>query len=258
MKTTLAEIGQFLNSSKESSDRHMYGQVQAVNTDAEGKVVGYEVSLGSGSDTVTCRKLAGAEEGDIVMVTLMKNGTSVVTGTVNGDNDALTALIDAANAHSAATEERRVYYAYATDPSGGNFSLTNTGLQYRGICLTNDAQAPVQAAAYRWEINPLWAANHAEQYLHEIEDGLAIYDKDLGNSTYAGLSALALTFYLDSIQQMKVGYDPSLKEYGVLARSFLAAGSGAGVKFDNTEEASVRGRFVQEIRDNGHWSLKLY
>ena len=88
MKPTLLEIGDLLKKDSGASDKHFYGQVQSVNTDENGKVVSYSVSLGGSSDTITCRKLAGAKEGDVVLVTLLSSGTAVVTGTVGGDTDA--------------------------------------------------------------------------------------------------------------------------------------------------------------------------
>lgn len=88
MNPTLKEIGDLLRADPVASDKHYYGQVQAVNTDENGKVVSYSVSLGGSSDQITCRKLAGAKVGDTVMVTLMANGTAVVTGTLGGDSDA--------------------------------------------------------------------------------------------------------------------------------------------------------------------------
>lgn len=164
----------------------------------------------------------------------------------------------ALRAYDAGTAQRRIFYAYAADTSGGSFSLTDTSLPYRGICVTTDNEAPSEPEEYVWEINPLWASKQADNYLHELADGLAIYNSNLDTTTYAGISALALTFYLAGVMQMKVGYDADLEQYGVIAESILAAGNGAGVKFDNTSEASARGRFVWEVRDNGHLSLKLY
>lgn len=164
----------------------------------------------------------------------------------------------ALRAYDAGTAQRRIFYAYAADTSGGSFSLTDTSLPYRGICVSTDSEAPSEPEEYVWEINPLWASKQADNYLHELTDGLAIYNSNLDTTTYAGISALALTFYLAGVMQMKVGYDAALEQYGVIAESILAAGNGAGVKFDNTSEASARGRFVWEVRDNGHLSLKLY
>lgn len=177
------------------------------------------------------------------------------TAALDKANDALAAAEDAYEVGSA---DRNTFYAYASSLAGEGFSLNDTDLPYRGICITTDAEAPEEAGEYKWEINPQWASKHAEKYLHDVTGGLAIFSEDLGEDTYAGLSALALTFFLAGIQQMKVGYETSLQEYGVIAETLLAAGSGAGVKFDNTANASVRSRFVQEIRDNGHWSLKMY
>lgn len=164
----------------------------------------------------------------------------------------------ALRAYDAGTLERRIYYAYASDSSGNGFSLFNTDLPYRGLCVSTESVPPAEPEKYKWEINPLWASKHADTYLHEVIDGLAIYNSNLDTTTYAGISALALTFYLAGVQQMRVGYDATLEQYGVMAESLLAAGNGAGVKFDNTDDASVRGRYVWEVRDNGHLSLKLY
>lgn len=88
MKPTLLEIGDLLKQNNGATDKHFYGQVQSVDTDENGKVISYSVSLGGSSDIITCRKLAGAKVGDVVMVTLLANGTAVVTGTLGGDSDA--------------------------------------------------------------------------------------------------------------------------------------------------------------------------
>lgn len=154
--------------------------------------------------------------------------------------------------------EKYTYYAYAEDTIGTGFSLTESSLPYRGICITSDSEAPAQPDKYKWEINPEWASRHADKYIHEIGDSLAIYSSELENNTYTGLSALALTFYLAGIRQMKVGYEASIDDYGVTAPSIIALGSGAGIKFDNNATEGTRGRFIWEVRDNGHLSLKLY
>lgn len=166
--------------------------------------------------------------------------------------------IIAISAQNEAYAEKKIYYAYASDLMGTDFSVLNDSLPYRGICVTTSLETPTNISVYKWEINPLWASKYADNYLHEIQGGLAIYDSELDSTTYAGISATALTFYLNDNQQMKVGYDSSLEEYGVIAESYVVAGSGANLKFDNTSEASIRGRFTWEIRDNGHLSLKLY
>lgn len=91
-KTTLQDMRKILVDSPEGSDRHFWGQVTKLNKNAKGKVTSYEVALGGGEGTMTCRKLAGADVGDTVMVTLTKTGMAVVTGTVDGDKDAENAL----------------------------------------------------------------------------------------------------------------------------------------------------------------------
>lgn len=92
MKPTLSDIAGVLKADTKKSDRHFYGVVKSVNKDSNNKVKSYNVALAGENDTVTCRKLAGAKVGDTVMVTLMQNGTAVVTGTIGGDTDAADAV----------------------------------------------------------------------------------------------------------------------------------------------------------------------
>lgn len=162
--------------------------------------------------------------------------------------------------YGVATASRYVYYAYANDSAGTGFSLSDRELQYRGICITTETEAPTTPEMYLWEINPVWASKYADKYLHDIHGGMAIYSDALSSDTYAGLSALALTFYLEGIRQMKVGYEDTIEDYGVIAKNLIALGSGAGIKFDNYGHSSegARGRFTWEVRDNGHFTMKLY
>ena len=101
-KTTLQDMRDILVNSPDGSDRHFWGVVTRKNTNAAGKVTSYEVALGGNEGTMTCRKLAGADVGDTVMVTLQKNGAATVTGTVDGDKDAENALTAATEAQQTA------------------------------------------------------------------------------------------------------------------------------------------------------------
>ena len=107
---TLSEISSILREDGKNADKHFYGVVQSVNTDDDGKIQSYNVSLGTGADTVKCRKLAGAKVGDTVMVTLLSTGVAIVTGTVGGDTDAADAQSTAKAADEKATVKARVYY----------------------------------------------------------------------------------------------------------------------------------------------------
>lgn len=131
---------------------------------------------------------------------------------------------------------------------------------YRGICFLSYVVHPIEPSVYTWEINPVWASKYADSYINELTDGLAIFNSDLDSSTYALISAIALSFYLGGVRQMKVGYEETIEDYGVISGTHIALGSGAGVKFDNYGHTTegARGRFIWEIRDNGHLSLKLY
>ena len=158
---------------------------------------------------------------------------------------------------------QKARYAYSDNEDGSDLSINyefGKGRKYRGIYVGDENVDQFDPSIYTWEINPLWASMYSDKYLHSIENGIAIYDSDLDSDTYAGLSALALKFFLDGIEQMNVGYEPTFEEYGVVAKSFLSSGSGSGYKFDNYgyDEGGARGRYIWEVRNNGHLSLKLY
>ena len=103
--------------------------------------------------------------------------------------------------------------------------------------------------------------NFIATHLVLTDAGLSIFGDTINDPlTYALVSSVALSFILNGEQQLKVGYESSIDDYGVLSNNHIALGSGAGVKFDNYGHTveGARGRFVWEIRDNGHLSLKLY
>lgn len=149
------------------------------------------------------------------------------------------------------------FYKYASDGSGTGFSDDIT-LQYRGVFTSIVDEPSENPRDYKWEINPVWAAQVAENYIEDevSENGFRIISPD--PSTYARFTSLFMAFFMNDILQMRMGYDSVNEVYGVMAPEIHALGSGAGVKFDGSTEASVRGRFVWEIRDNGHLSLKRF
>ena len=149
------------------------------------------------------------------------------------------------------------FYKYATDGTGSGFSDDPT-LQYRGVYSSINNEPSAEPRDYRWEINPAWAASVAENYIEDevYDSGFRIISPD--PATYARFTALFMAFYMNDILQMRMGYDSVNEAYGVMAPEIHALGSGAGVKFDGSVDATVRGRFVWEIRDNGHFSLKRY
>lgn len=158
-----------------------------------------------------------------------------------------------------ANKKYETFYAYADGPEGENFSLTASELEYRGIYTTASGIQSNDPQDYKWELNPMWASKVASDYIAEQTGGLKILTPDA--KTYAGITGLALAFYTGDIEQARMGYlyeEENKTAYGVIAQNIFAYGSGAGVKFDNSNEASVRGRFTWEIRDNGHLSLKKY
>lgn len=174
-------------------------------------------------------------------------------------------------------EDIETYFEFYLDPYTGEYSFYPTedeevvdGKTYyiessnthafRGMCFSSSNIQPTEPNYYTWEINPEWASKYADSYLHEIDGGVAIFNSDLNDTTYAAITALALSFYLNGNQQLRVGYEESINDYGVISETHIALGSGAGVKFDNYGHSAEgsRGRYVWEVRDNGHLSLKLY
>lgn len=147
-----------------------------------------------------------------------------------------------------------IFYAYSTAEDGTNMTFTNSSLQYRGVATTMESTAPEDPESYTWGINPSWAMMYADAYLQDVAGGFHITHKDLGEGTYANLSAVALAFYLAGVEQARFGFDPMNESYGAVAPSFIAYGSGAGVRWNN----GGTGRFIAEVRDNSHWSLKRY
>lgn len=77
-------------------DFSAYGEVKSINEDKT-----YQVALNGSDVTVKCARLVGAKVGDVVLVTVLKNGYAVVTGCVGGDTDATDALTAAEEAQTA-------------------------------------------------------------------------------------------------------------------------------------------------------------
>lgn len=89
MKPTLNDLGKLLKQPEIKGDRSLYGVVVDKVTDENGFVTDYMVSLGDADNLIKCRKFVGAEIGDVVMATLLSNGTTVVANRRDGDGDAI-------------------------------------------------------------------------------------------------------------------------------------------------------------------------
>lgn len=169
MKPSLAEIGNLLGGDSKAADRHMYGQIQSVITDASGKVTGYEVSLGGGSDTLRCRKIVGASVGDTVMVTRMANGIAVVTGTVGGDADALKALEETEDLQDMIGDGSTTGIKVATEYCLHTSNQTAPG---SGAVWSEDLPAYI-AGRYYWKRTKTTYADGSVVYSTPILDGLS-------------------------------------------------------------------------------------
>lgn len=134
---TLDDMANALNLKPEEVNKvfAVYGQVKSINPDGT-----YQVSLNGSTTTTKCARLTGAHVGDVVLVTVLNNGYSVVTGCVGGDTDALEALeqsgatvqhfwYDANGAH--VTEDTQEDYLDDPTNAGGNTLITSQGMAIR-------------------------------------------------------------------------------------------------------------------------------
>ena len=127
-----------LNNKKQKTDSHAYGEVKSINQDGT-----YNVSLNGSQTTVKCARLCGAEVGDTVYVTIMKNGFSVVTDCLGGDKDALRAKqeADATSSYfwykNGTGSEAGAHVTeipkddFEETPTGGNIFMKSAGIYLR-------------------------------------------------------------------------------------------------------------------------------
>lgn len=86
MNTTVSTLSNLINDPDKKGDTSFWGVVKE-KIIHEGACVGYIVSLGDDNDLIECRRLAGANVGDTVFVTVTANGSMTVTGRIDGDQD---------------------------------------------------------------------------------------------------------------------------------------------------------------------------
>ena len=145
---TLDDVANALNlkSVEDNKGFAVYGQVKSINPDGT-----YQVSLNGSTTTTKCARLTGAHVGDVVLVTVLNNGYSVVTGCVGGDTDASDALDLANDAREDAAEALAqagagittdTLHYLATDQSSGVTTSTPGW--------TTTVQAITTAAPYLW------------------------------------------------------------------------------------------------------------
>lgn len=102
MNPTLSDVKKFLQSEEQKKPTlGHYGVVAAEIKDGD-EVIGYEVDLG-GDNTIECGRYIGAQVGDVVLVTLMDDGSVEITNRRGGDKDAKDAWDYADDAARAAT-----------------------------------------------------------------------------------------------------------------------------------------------------------
>lgn len=138
---TLQEIAKALNLDPKNTkqDFSTYGEVKSINPDKT-----YQVSLNGSDTTVKCARLTGAKVGDVVLVTVLKNGYAVVTGCVGGDTDAADAKQEASDAYIMAEG------GITTDTLHYLATNLSTGVTVNTPGWTTTVQSITQAAPYLW------------------------------------------------------------------------------------------------------------
>ena len=126
MKQTINELSKLLRPDNNfTGDYSFYGVVQSAIIDSDNKVTGYNVRVGE--SLIEARKLAGAQIGDVVLCTTLSNGVTVISGTLDGDKDAV---------HAGELAEETNNYFW--------FTSSNTGFG-KGAHITQKTQAEVLA-----------------------------------------------------------------------------------------------------------------
>lgn len=152
---TLDDMANALNLKPEEVNKvfAVYGQVKSINPDGT-----YQVSLNGSTTTTKCARLTGAHVGDVVLVTVLNNGYSVVTGCVGGDTDAVDALemgeqaVETANTASenAATALAQAGASIATDTLHYLATDQSSGVTTSTPGWTTTVQAITLALPYLW------------------------------------------------------------------------------------------------------------
>lgn len=145
---TLNEIATALNLDPKTvkQDFSTYGEVKSINPDKT-----YQVSLNGSDTTVKCARLTGAKVGDVVLVTVLKNGYAVVTGCVGGDTDAADAIQDATEAKGTANDAYTMAAGgIATDTLHYLATNLSSGVTVNTPGWTTTIQSMTEAAPYLW------------------------------------------------------------------------------------------------------------
>lgn len=133
--------------------------------------------------------------------------------------------------------------------------LDDNNLKYRGT-VYEYTKNDIPLFELKWGVNPEWASKYADKYIQE--DGESNIVLSGGTNSMLVLTPEAISFFLDNNQELTIGNIPNEHIYGIISKVYNAYENGGGVKFDNTPYAATRGRFIWEIRNNGHISLKRY
>ena len=253
-----------------------YGKVVSINPDKT-----YQVSLNGSDTTVKCARLTGAKVGDVVLVTTLKNGYSVVTGCVGGDTDAADAQAtadgvaqhfwyDTDGAH--VTEDTREDYEADPSSAGSNSLFTATGIFLRkalqkfaeflttGLTVYNGSGATIAHLGYGPGKNSGGGTANAPYYTlgqrratAKTEDGV-IYQPDIGNYSTAqgvGLISSGYASVAEGVDTIAAGsYSHAEGEDSVAAASWSHAGGSSCYAYG--QDSYAGGAFCKAVGNDSH------
>ena len=215
MKLTLNELGQVLkNDSNYTGDNSFYGVVKSEIRDNENKITGYNVEVGD--SLIEARKLSGAQIGDIVLVTTLSNGISVVTGCLDGDKDAAEAKVVAEEAKEIAenidVEVEEIYEA------------------------AEQAQRDAEAAAE--------AANSVKQYFFHDDDGVHVATiEDDAEHGYNALLKAGGVFFRNALSNLMSLTTAALTFFNSTGHKLMQLATNALEFFDGTDDENSIAKF---------------
>ena len=109
---------------------------------------------------------------------------------------------------------------------------------------------------FQWEINPIYAEQHASNYIADFQGGIKISAASNTTNAYLSLTAVLMQFWLNQRSMAQFGYDSIYESYGISVENVMITGAGNALRLDNGLNGTYQGQFILETRSNGHLSLK--
>ena len=109
---------------------------------------------------------------------------------------------------------------------------------------------------FQWEINPIYAEQHASNYIADFQGGIKISAANNTTNAYLSLTAALMQFWLNQRSMAQFGYNSIYESYGITVENVMITGAGNALRLDNGINGTYQGQFILETRSNGHLSLK--